>query len=133
MSQEHKIVAGYVYASIQGASGGFGMYERHPNLGEDIYADTADLISACEPAEYVSTEFEDWREDEDTELVQAIERVTGSCYNEPPILVAMRDRDDNVTVFGIVTLDCYELANGEYIEVKRYEADPERYALAGSE
>lgn len=125
-----EIVTGYVYASIQGASGGFGMYETHPNLGEDIYADTADLIAACGPTEYVSTEYADWREDEDTELVQAIEEVTGSCYNEPPILVAMRDRDGDVTVFGIVALNCYVLEDGEYIEVSRYEANPERYTLS---
>lgn len=121
MSNDTEIVKGYQYVTITPASGGFGEYDARYGQDGDIYADTGDLIAACEHIDYVSTEHDDWDGDEDTELVEAIQDMKGSIHYEPEILVAMRYRDahgEDVVVFGINSLDCTATGpHGEYVPV----------------
>ena len=95
---------GYVYASIESAPSGFGMYQVHPNRGDDVFDTARDLISYAASEwgaeDYVATDDDAWRDDSD-DLVAAIAEVTGSCYDEPEILVAMRNGDGEIVVFGV--------------------------------
>ncbi|WP_425145923.1 hypothetical protein [Deinococcus sp.] len=87
------------------------------------------MIKAQGPDGYLSTDKVDWTEYEDTELVKALNDVTGNMYGEPAILVAMRDEYGQVTVFGVDSVDCYEQVSGEYVPVAQYDEDPESYEL----
>lgn len=132
---EFKTVTGYQYVTITGASGGFGEFDARYGQDGDVYADTSDLIAECNPDGYVSTEQIDWADDEDTELVDLINDMTGNIHYEPQILVAMRQTIGNhpqeIVTFGINPVECYvRRDNGEYEPVGRYTPDRQRYLTA---
>lgn len=119
---------------IERASGGFGMYQATANSCDDLFCSISDLTSAGDLGDaYVYTGDEEWEQDTDTELVEAIKKVTGACYNEPTYLLAYRvDYGDgeSVVVTGIDLVDVYEQVDGEFVTVSDYKYNPEAYALA---
>lgn len=127
-------VTGYQYVTINPASSGFGEYDARNGQDGDIYADPADMIHEATLEPYVSTQYPDWatNEDNDSELIEAIQEMKGAIHGEPEILVAIRQQvgqeAEEIVVFGINSLDCFELSSGEYVPVSDY--DPDRHTLA---
>lgn len=125
------IVQGYRWVGVQQANGGFGEYQASAEKGHEYYADAIDLIEAAYgTGEYVRNDKRGWENHKDTELVECISDVSGAMYDEPEILVALRDYEGRVTVFGIDSIDCYEQVSGEYVPVTDYDDNPESYTLA---
>ena len=91
----------YVLVYIKEANGGFDMYEGRSGVGDiDAYWNLHEFLAESGAVDHLCTLDEDWEESDDTELVNHIRKITGKCYNEPPILLACRDGEDNVYVYG---------------------------------
>jgi len=138
MSHSHTIVTGYQQVTIKPASGGFGEYDVANERDGEIFDSASDLIieevygGSSVVLAHIRTDDDGWEDSEDSELVEAIQEMEGRINGEPEILVAVRMSyagDEQVSVFGINSVPCYELKNGEYVPVDTYDHDPERYEL----